>query len=119
MVPLGNMMADTLCFLQVRDFLGKQGRQACKIEIEKATKIAFSRSYADVLEPGELDKKVIEDLLKTGMPCLCQIGINLHTDAETLSQDPRIPIRQSKAVALTSGVPLPSYHSWAGFPLTH
>ena len=62
---------DMLCFLQVRDFLGKQGRQACKTEIEKAAKIAFLKSYADMRAPEEFDKDAINGILSTGVPCLC------------------------------------------------
>ena len=66
-----------LCSLQVRDFLGKQGRQACKTEIEKAAKVAFLKTYPDRIETGELDKSAIGSLLRTGVPRLCLIS-QLH-----------------------------------------
>ena len=109
-----------LCSLQMREFLSKQGRQASKEVIEKAAKLAFLKSYPDVLEPGQPNKPAIENLLQTGMPCLCLIKpgacISLHTCAEILSLDLRISISQSRSVALTPSVPQPSYCSLASCP---
>ena len=52
--------------LQVKDFLGKQGRQMCKSVIETAAKDAYLTTCAETGRPSEFNRDAVYAHLRQG-----------------------------------------------------
>lgn len=69
--------------LQVKDYLAKQGRQACKTLIESAANKAFLKTSAEESQATELNKDTVMHLLDAGERHVSHNGLAVAYYAST------------------------------------